>query len=148
MLDNRIVLLMSAAFFRTCRLMSTLLSRPYFRIISIKFSWDLTFIWWMYRDMDETSLFGSILWMIYITFSTLVSELTLQQAGMTITDLEPNIEYILGLPNNNGIRTHLSKQIIRIVCVNSKVLTMTPWQDLPGSWHCRHFVHPRALQRS
>ena len=36
----------------------------------------------------------------------------LQQAGIPLTDLEPNIEYILGLTILNGIITHLSKNTI------------------------------------
>ena len=39
--------------------------------------------------------------------------------------LEPTIEYILGLTNYNGIRTHLSQHTIRIVFVNTQVVPMT-----------------------
>ena len=39
---------------------------------------------------------------------------SLQYAGITITDLEPNIEYILGLMIYNGIITHSSQHTIRI----------------------------------
>ena len=35
---------------------------------------------------------------------------------IALTDLEPNIEYILGLTNYNGIRTHSSQHMIRIHC--------------------------------
>ena len=38
----------------------------------------------------------------------------MQQQIMHLTDLEPNIEYKLGLTIYNGIRTHLSQRTIRI----------------------------------
>ena len=45
---------------------------------------------------------------------------------IAITYLEPNIEYILGLTNYNGIRTHSSLHTVRIVRVNAQVVPMTP----------------------
>ena len=39
-------------------------------------------------------------------------EPSLQQAGIPITDLEPNIEYILGLTNYNGIINHSSQHTV------------------------------------
>ena len=39
---------------------------------------------------------------------------SLQYAGITITYLEPNIEYILGFMIYNGIITHSSQRTIRI----------------------------------
>ena len=68
---NIIFLLMSVNFFLSCRLMPAVISRPDFRIFRNKVSQDLIFIWWISRSMDETSLFGSILQMIYISFSAL-----------------------------------------------------------------------------
>ena len=40
----------------------------------------------------------------------------LQYAVITLTYLEPNIEYILGLQTYNGIRTHSSQHTIQIHC--------------------------------
>ena len=45
---------------------------------------------------------------------------------ITTTEIEPNIEYILGLMNYNGILTHSSQHTVRIVCVNAQVVTMNP----------------------
>ena len=51
---------------------------------------------------------------------------TFATGRIAITDLEPKIEYILGLTNYNGIITHSSQHTIRIVCVNEQVVPMTP----------------------
>ena len=45
---------------------------------------------------------------------------------IAITDLEPNIEYRLGLNSYNRIRTHLSQHNIRIFCVDAQVMLVTP----------------------
>ena len=46
-----------------------------------------------------------------------------QQAGMLLTGLEPNIEYILGLTIQNGIITNSSQRMIQIHC---HVSNLTP----------------------
>ena len=44
---------------------------------------------------------------------------------IVVPDLQPNIEYILGLTNYNGIINNSSQHTIRSVCVNAQVLPMT-----------------------
>ena len=67
---------MSENMFPNFRLTPTVLSRTAPRIIRTEVYEYLTFIWWMSRDIDDTSKFGSILWMIYIPFNALARALT------------------------------------------------------------------------
>ena len=52
-------------------IMSAVLSRPCFRILRTKFPQYLSFIIFIPGYMDETSLFASILWMVYMPSSAL-----------------------------------------------------------------------------
>ena len=71
-----IVLFLSAKYLLSCKLLDMVLFRPSFRIIITNVSQDLTFIWWLYRAMYETSYFGSIFRFFYIPFSALSGSLT------------------------------------------------------------------------
>ena len=82
MIKNIIVLLMSIKNISSCGIMSTVLSMTAFRIPRIKSFQEQASIWLISRAMDDTSVFGSILRMIYIPSSALVSSLT--RLGLSI----------------------------------------------------------------
>ena len=82
MINKIIVLFLSVKFIYICGIIPTVLSRNSFRILISKVSQDLALIWWMTSFMDKTSVFGSILWMIYIPSSALSRVLT--HLGVTI----------------------------------------------------------------
>ena len=64
-------LLMFSKLFLKCRLLPVVLSRPGFVVLITKVTQDLTLFWWIYRYMNKTNSFWSILQMIYIPFSAL-----------------------------------------------------------------------------
>ena len=54
----------------------------------------------------------------------------MQQAEIPLADLEPNINQILGLANNNGIRNHPIQYTILTVRIKEGVLPKT-WNNFP-----------------
>ena len=75
MINNSIVLFLSVKYPFSCGVIPVVCSRPDFRILSTKVSQHLALISWIPGAMDNTSLFGSILRMIYIPFPVLYSSL-------------------------------------------------------------------------
>ena len=75
-INNTTVILLSVKFTSSHGIISAVLSRPDFRKLRSIVSQDISSIWGIPRAMDETSVFGSIIWMIYIPFPTIYRVLT------------------------------------------------------------------------
>ena len=76
MINNIIILLLNGTICVSCGVITAVLGRSASRILWTKVFQDLGFFWWIPRAMDDTSMFLSILCMIYIPFFVLGSVLT------------------------------------------------------------------------
>ena len=119
MINNIIILLLSVKFIFSCGFMNAVLNRLAFLILRTKVSQDLTFIWWMPRAMDETIVFGSIIWMIYKHFSVLASAITHIRLSMwrgSFSSIFPSVTSTVGIwPSRFFIRMFYNT-FINIFC--------------------------------
>ena len=75
-ISNTNVILLSVKLTSSHGIIYAVLSRPDFRKLRSIVSQDISSIWWIPRAMDDASVFGSIIWMIYTTFPTISRALT------------------------------------------------------------------------
>ena len=73
--NNSIIILLPVKYIYVCGIVLVVLIRNDFSILITKVSQGLAFIWWMIRDMDETSGFGLTLRIVYISFPALARDL-------------------------------------------------------------------------
>ena len=70
-----------------------------------------------------------------------------QQAGLPLTDLDPNIEYTLILTIYNGIITHSSQHVIRIYCCVPNLTLVRGTVDLCPMCPILHGSSERMVQQ-
>ena len=73
MINNGVVIFLYVKFLYVFKILPVVPSRPTFIILKTKVSQDIGCVRWIPGDMDDTCGFGSILRMIYISFSEIAS---------------------------------------------------------------------------